>query len=64
MAGKDILSDYGPESKPGGSRAVCGGVIEPKPLPYRPPVGPTQQMRAKVGLGGTNYGPCGTQGKK
>lgn len=64
MAGRDILSDYGPESKAGGSRAVCGGVIDPKPLPYDPPKGPTAQMRMKPGLGGSNMGNCGTQGKR
>lgn len=60
----EILSEYGPESKPGGSRASCGGVCDPKPLPYSPPKGPTQQMRQKVGLGGTNHGNCGTQGRR
>lgn len=40
-----------------------GGKPEPKPLPYERPKGPTEQMRAKPGLGGTNHGPCGTQGK-
>lgn len=60
----DILSHYGPESKPGGDRASCGGCQEAKPLPYDPPKGPTEQMRRKVGLGGTNYGNCGTQGKR
>ena len=64
MANK-ILSEYGPEKMPD-SRAYCGGVRmeDVKPLRYSPPVGPTQQMRAKPGLGGTNHGNCGTQGKR
>lgn len=61
--GNDILSEFGPESKPGANRAMSGGCMEPKPLKYDPPKGPTEQMRAKVGLGGTNHGCCGTQGK-
>ena len=60
---KDILSNYGPESKPGGNRSACGGVIEAKPLPYSPPVGPMGQGNKGPGLGGTNHGTCGTQGK-
>lgn len=61
---KDILSEYGPESK-SGSRATCGGVHEAKPLPYKPPVGPKDQMHKGPGLrGGTNHGNCGTQGKR
>lgn len=64
MATKDILSEYGADSRTGGdSRATSGGRQEPKPLPYDPPKGPTEQMRAKPGLGGTNHGQCGTQGK-
>jgi len=40
-----------------------GGKPEPKELPYSPPQGPTGQMRQGPGLGGTNHGQCGTQGK-
>ena len=61
--GKDILSEYGPEAS-SGSRSNSGGVKEAKPLPYDPPKGPTEQMRRAVGLGGTNHGNCGTQGKR
>lgn len=62
---KDILSDYGPESKPGGNRATNGGCCHPKPLPYSPPVGPKNQSSQGPGLkGGTNHGNCGTQGKR
>lgn len=62
---KDILSDYGRDStNPQRPRATCGGVCEAKPLRYDPPKGPTNQMRARLGLGGTNHGSCGTQGKR
>lgn len=60
---RDILSDYGPESK-SGPRPTNGGCCEAKPLPYSPPKGPTTQMRDRPGLGGTNHGNCGTQGKR
>lgn len=58
----DILSEYGPESSSGG-RATNGGQCDPKPIPYSPPKGPTEQMRDRPGLGGTNHGPTGTQGR-
>ena len=58
-----ILSEYGPEAKPGGNRATCGGVKEAKELPYSPPVGPKNQTRGP-GLGQNNHGNCGTQGKR
>ena len=61
---RDILKEYGPESKPGGNRAGCGGVVEPKPLPYSPPVGPKNHMHEGPGLkGGTNHGTKVNQGK-
>lgn len=60
--GKDILSEYGPEST-SGNRASNGGRQEPKPILYDQPKGPTEQMRRQPGLGGTNHGQCGTQGK-
>jgi hypothetical protein len=60
---RELHSEYGPESKPGGRRAECGGVSEAKPLPYDPPKGPAEHMRAKPGLGGDNHGNKGTQGK-
>ncbi len=59
---KDILGQYGPERK-SGPRATNGGKIEPKPLPYCPPVGPKNQTKGP-GIGGTNHGNCGTQGKR
>jgi len=58
---KDILSEYGPESKSGDKRATSGGVKEVKELPYSPPVGP--KNKTDVGASGTNHGCCGTQGK-
>lgn len=61
---KDTLSNYGPESKPGGNRATCGGCTEAKPLPYSPPVGPTSQTQQGPGIHGTNHGQAGTQGKR
>jgi hypothetical protein len=60
-----ILSEYGPESRPGGKRASMGGVTEAKPLPYSPPQGPKNNTMPGPGLrGGTNHGCCGTQGKR
>ena len=41
-----------------------GGKPEKKDLPYDPPVGPTTQTRQGPGLGGTNHGKSGTQGKR
>lgn len=49
--------------KPETSTASSGGKITPKPLPYSPPVGPKGQTRGP-GIGGTNHGTCGTQGKR
>ena len=60
----DILGNYGPDRKESGASATCGGVKEAKPLPYSPPVGPKGQMRQGPGLGGTNHGNCGTQGRR
>ncbi len=60
---KDILSYYGPDVKQSGSSAK-GGICEAKPLPYSPPTGPKGIDHKSVGLGGTNYGNCGTQGKR
>lgn len=46
------------------SPGTCnGGKVEPKPLPYSPPVGPKGQT-SSPGIGGTNHGNCGTQGKR
>lgn len=40
-----------------------GGKPNVKPLPYSPPKGPSSQSHEGPGLGGTNLGQCGTQGK-
>lgn len=66
MSDKDILSNYGKDSsQPQKPRAYCGGVEakDVKDINYSTPQGPTNQMRRAVGLGGTNHGCCGTQGK-
>ena len=61
---KDILDEYGSDSYVGQApRATNGGHCEPKPIPYSPPKGPSGQMRQGPGLGGTNHGCCGTQGR-
>jgi hypothetical protein len=60
----DILSEYGKDSGAGQvARATNGGQVECKDLPYSPPKGPMGQMQKGVGLGGTNHGCAGTQGK-
>jgi hypothetical protein len=41
-----------------------GGKPIVKELPYSPPQGPASQSREGPGLGGTNHGQCGTQGRK
>lgn len=55
---RDILRGFGPDSasneKP---RATNGGYCEPKPLNYKPPIGPSNINDAKSpGLHGTNHG--------
>lgn len=60
----DILSQYGNDSsQPQAARATNGGQQTPKDLPYSPPVGPKGQSHNSPGLGGTNHGCCGSQGK-
>lgn len=62
---RDILSEYGPESR-GESRpsSVKGGVERARDVQnYSPPKGPTNINDAQSpGLHGDNYGVCGTQG--
>lgn len=58
-----LLSEYGPEIS-SNKRASNGGQMERKELPYSPPVGPKGQQHSGPGLGGTNHGCCGTQGKR
>ena len=57
----DILGMYKSNSM-GGPRATNGGKQTPKPLPYDPPTGRCGSTNGP-GLGGTNYGTCGTQRK-
>jgi hypothetical protein len=62
---RDILGEFGPERSTG-SREYCGGVKpgDEKPLKYDPPSGPKGQSHNSPGLGGTNHGNTGTQGKR
>ena len=61
---RDILSEYGSDSPTSEApRASSGGAQSPKPIPYSPPKGPIGQSNTGPGLGGTNHGCCGTQGK-
>jgi hypothetical protein len=60
----DILRNYGPDRREDGKRASNGGQMEKKEIPYSPPVGPKGQGHNSVGLGGTNCGQCGTQGRR
>jgi hypothetical protein len=54
---RDILGEYGPDkSSPQAARATSGGVEHAKPLPYSPPVGPTNLHHQGPGLGGGNHG--------
>jgi hypothetical protein len=60
----DILSEYGNDSGAGQvGRATNGGQQEVKPIPYSPPTGRGGSTKGP-GLGGTNHGNCGTQGKR
>lgn len=63
---RDILSEFGKDSsQPQAPRATSGGVMETKPLPYSPPVGPTNINDGRSpGLHGENHGNCGSQGKR
>jgi len=61
---KDILNAYGPnKASPQKPRATSGGCTEAKTLPYKPPVGPKGQSHNSPGLGGSNKGTAGTQGR-
>lgn len=59
----DILDEYGKDSGAAQApRATNGGQQEVKPIPYSPPTGRTGSTSGP-GLGGTNHGCCGTQGR-
>jgi len=64
--GRDILNEYGPDrSNPQKPRASRGGVMQARDVnAYQPPQGPTSIGNRGPGLGGDNYGNCGTQGPK
>ena len=66
MKQKDILSQYGDDShQPKAARARSGGVKSARDVrSYQPPQGPTSISNRGPGLGGSNYGNCGTQGPK
>lgn len=57
------IDDWGPGSSEQKPRATNGGHCPPKELPYDPPKGPMGIMKEGPGLGGTNHGTPGTQGK-
>lgn len=62
---RDFLGEFGGETMADASRPAGGGAMEPKPLPYSPPVGPSNINDGRSpGLHGDNCGNCGTQGKR
>lgn len=62
---RDILGEYGPESsQPQSPVSRDGGQCDPKPIPYSPPVGPTNINDPKgPGLHGENHGNSVNQGR-
>lgn len=59
----DILDEFGSDSKqPQQPRSNNGGRQEVKPIPYSPPTG-RGGSTSGPGLGGSNHGTCGTQGR-
>lgn len=62
----DILSMYGPGTEQSmAPQSSNGGKQTPKPLDYKPPVGPKGIGDPKTpGIHGSNHGNCGTQGKR
>lgn len=61
---RDILSEFGDDtSQPQTGRGQNQGGPA-KDLPYSPPSGPKGQGHEGPGLGGTNHGTCGTQGRR
>lgn len=61
----EILNDYSDNSSMSGNRASNGGQQTPKDLPYSPPQGPKGITQGNgPGIGGTNHGNNGTQGRR
>lgn len=62
----DILSEFGSDSNTSQStRATNGGKQDVKPIPYSPPIGPSNINDSQSpGLHGDNCGNCGTQGRR
>lgn len=58
MSPRDILGGFGPDTpKTQAPAATCGGCMEASPIPYKPPVGPSNINDSKSpGLHGTNHG--------
>jgi hypothetical protein len=61
---REILGGFGPDTpKDQAPQMSKNGPVECKPLAYDAPKGPMGQSHNSVGLGGSNMGCCGTQGK-
>jgi len=61
---RGILSEYGRDAhKSQAPRATAGGIMRARDVNnYKKPQGPTSISNKRVGLGGENFGYCGTQG--
>lgn len=54
-----------PTTQMGMTMTTKGGITQAKKIAnYSPPKGPTSIKNRGPGLGGTNHGPCGTQGMR
>lgn len=64
MSDRDVLAPFSSQGMPD-NRTSNGGQQTPKDLPYSPPQGPIGITRGNdPGIGGTNHGNCGTQGRR
>lgn len=61
---REILGGFGPDTPKTQAPRITKNGIDCKPLPYDPPKGPIGQSHNSPGLGGTNHGNAGTQGKQ